>query len=248
MNLQDILQQVAAGALAPQDAEKLLRTGGEHQLGFARVDTDRHRRRGLPEVIFCPGKTPAQVAEIVGSLKAAGQNALATRATREQFDRVKAAHPEAEFHETARMIAVRVAPPAPPIGHVAVVSAGTADLPVADEAALTAEWMGARVDRVYDVGVAGIHRLMNQLDRLRAARAVVVVAGMEGALPSVVGGLVDKPIVAVPTSIGYGMHFQGLAALLAMLNSCAPGVSVMNVDNGFGAGVAAALINRVGGA
>lgn len=246
MNLADILQQVARGELSPEKAEQLLRQGGEHHLGYARVDTDRHRRRGLPEVIFCPGKTPEQVAGIVGSLKSAGQNALATRATREQFACVLAAHPEAHFHETARMIAVRVTPASEPVGQVAVVSAGTADLPVADEAALTAEWMGARVDRVYDVGVAGIHRLMNQLHRLRAARAVVVVAGMEGALPSVVGGLVDRPLIAVPTSIGYGMNFNGLAALLAMLNSCAPGVSVMNVDNGFGAGVAAALINRVG--
>jgi len=159
---------------------------------------------------------------------------------------VRQAHPEAVYHETARAITLDVAPLPPPCGLVAVVCAGTSDLPVAEEAALVAERMGARVERTYDVGVAGLHRLLKHVDRLRQARAVVVVAGFEGALPSVVGGLVDRPIIAVPTSVGYGTNYQGLSALLAMLNSCAAGISVVNIDNGFGAGVAAALINRIG--
>ena len=169
-----------------------------------------------------------------------------TRASAEAFDRVRAAFPEAHYHETARIIALRRGAAAPPIGRVAIVCAGTSDIPVAEEAAITAAWMGARVERVFDVGVAGLHRLMRRLDVLRESRAVVVVAGMEGALPSVVGGLVDRPLVAVPTSIGYGMNLGGISALLAMLNSCAAGITVVNVDNGFGAGVAAAKINRLG--
>jgi hypothetical protein len=246
MHLKDILDRVAAGSLPAAEAESLLRKGLEDNLGFARVDVDRLRRKGSPEVIFCPGKTAPHVVEIVAALKRAGQNVLATRASPEVYEAVRAAHPEAAYHKLARAITVDVAPRPAPVGLVAVVSAGTADLPVAEEARITAEWMGARVEPVYDVGVAGLHRLMSHLDLLRKARAVVVAAGMEGALPSVVGGLIDRPIIAVPTSIGYGMNFGGLAALLAMLNSCAPGVSVVNVDNGFGAGVAAAAINRVG--
>ncbi len=218
----------------------------EADLRFARVDLARSRRCGLAEVIYCPGKTPAQVARIAGALVAAGQNVLATRASPEQAEAVRGRHPGAVYHRAARLIALRARPPAWPIGSVAVVCAGTADLPVAEEAALTAAFMGARVVRVYDVGVAGLHRLLARVAVLRRARALVVVAGMEGALPSVVGGLVDRPIVAVPTSVGYGVHFGGLAPLLAMLNACAPGVTVVNIDNGFGAGVAAALINRAG--
>lgn len=218
----------------------------EHDLGFARVDTDRLRRRGMPEVIYCPGKTTEQIIDIMSALKKAGQNIFATRADAEQYAAVKKAIPQAVYHETARAITMDVTRPIKPVGLVAVVCAGTSDLPVAEEAALTAERMGAKVKRISDVGVAGLHRLMKHIDLLRSARVVVVVAGMEGALPSVVGGLVDKPIIALPTSVGYGTSMKGLSALLAMLNSCVPGIMVVNIDNGFGAGVAAAMINNVG--
>ena len=221
-------------------------TKREDNLGFARVDVERPLRCGLPEVIYCPGKTAEQVTRIVMSLKESGQDVLATRATPEQYEHVRKQVPEAQYHETARAITVDVVEPRAPVGRVAVVCAGTSDLPVAEEAALTAERMGAAVERIFDVGVAGLHRLMNHVDALKSCRAVVVVAGMEGALPSVVGGLIDKPIIAVPTSVGYGTSMQGIAALLAMLNSCVPGISVVNIDNGFGAGVAATLINRTG--
>jgi NCAIR mutase (PurE)-related protein len=213
-------------------------------LAFAKVDIDRHRRRGLPEVIFCPGKEPEQIVHIMKALIKAGQNVFATRATPEQVARIRKSIPRAVYHKAARAVTVDVTKPEKPHGLVVVVCAGTSDIPVADEAALTAERMGARVERICDVGVAGLHRLMKHVALLRSARAVVVVAGMEGALPSVVGGLIDKPIIAVPTSIGYGTSMQGVAALLAMLNSCVPGISVVNIDNGFGAGVSAALINR----
>lgn len=241
-----LLRDVAAGRVDPESAAKLFDHARERDMGFARVDTDRPRRAGMPEVVFCPGKTADQVARIIGALKEAGQGVLATRATPEVFAAVQAVHADARYHELARCITVEVKARAAPVGQVMVISAGTADLPVAEEAALTAEWMGARVDRVFDVGVAGLHRLMKHVPALRTARVAVVVAGMEGALPSVVGGLIDRPIVAVPTSVGYGMNLGGVAALLAMLNSCAPGITVVNVDNGFGAGVAAALINRTG--
>jgi NCAIR mutase (PurE)-related protein len=242
-NLKDILGKVESGDLSAEDALALL-DQFQVDLGFARIDTDRLRRRGLPEVIYCPGKTPDQVAEIMRALKEAGQDGFATRATAEQAAAVRAAIPEAVYHDHARAVTVDVSPPKEPQGLVAIVCAGTSDLPVAEEAALTAERMGARVERVYDVGVAGLHRVMKHVDLLRSSRAVVVVAGMEGALPSVVGGLIDRPIVAVPTSVGYGTNMKGLSALLAMLNSCVPGVTVVNIDNGFGAGVAAAMINR----
>jgi pyridinium-3,5-biscarboxylic acid mononucleotide synthase len=216
----------------------------EHDLGFARVDMHRLRRCGLPEVIFCPGKPAAHVAAIAKAMVKAGQRVLATRATPDQFRAVRKALPKAVYHADARAITVGSARRARRAGLVCVVCAGTSDIPVAEEAALTAEFMHARVERIFDVGVAGLHRLMRHIDRIRAARVVVVVAGMEGALPSVIGGLIDKPIIAVPTSIGYGASFKGVAALLAMLNSCAPGITVVNIDNGFGAGVAAAMINR----
>ena len=217
---------------------------GHIDLGFAKVDTDRLERCGFPEVIYCPGKTTGQIIHIMKAMRKAGQNIMATRATPEQFRAVKKALRGAVYHEMARVITLDVTAIPKPTGLVAVVCAGTSDLPVAEEAALTAERMGTRVKRVSDVGVAGLHRLMKHLDILRSARAVVVVAGMEGALPSVIGGLIDKPIIAVPTSIGYGTSMHGVAALLAMLNSCVPGISVVNIDNGFSAGVAAAMINR----
>lgn len=244
--LESILQAVAEGRQTPEWAAQELRALMERDLGFARLDLDRERRCGLPEVIFAPGKTVQQIVDIMAEMFEAGQNSMATRASPEAFAAVQERLPGAVYHEAARCITLDPVPLPPPEGAVAVVAAGTSDLPVAEEAALTAARMGARVERVYDVGVAGLHRLMARIERLREARAVVVVAGMEGALPSVVGGLVERPLIAVPTSIGYGASFQGLAALLAMLNSCAPGVTVVNIDNGFGAGVAAARINRVG--
>ena len=246
MDLNDILKQVQAGALSIATAEKMLGAMAETNLGFARVDLGRQRRRGLAEVIFCPGKTADQIVHIMSALVAGGQNVLATRATPEQYAVVHQAHTQAVYHELPKAITLQVAESCQPVGQVAIVCAGTSDIPVAEEAALTAEVMGARVERVYDAGVAGLHRLLNHVGTLQRSRAIVVVAGMEGALPSVVGGLVDRPIVAVPTSVGYGVNFKGLAALLAMLNSCAPGITVVNIDNGFGAGVAAALINRIG--
>ena len=216
-------------------------------LGFAKVDTDRLERRGMPEVIFASGKTAPQILGIMQSLIRAGQNVFATRATPEQYEAVKADLPALVYHDTARCMTLDVTPLPPPAGLVSVVCAGTSDLPVAEEAALTAERLGAHVERVFDAGVAGLHRIMPHVARLRESRAVVVVAGMEGALPSVVGGLIDRPIIAVPTSIGYGASLGGIAALLAMLNSCVPGISVVNIDNGFGAGVSAAMINRTNG-
>lgn len=241
---ESILQKLAAGELTVETALRLLDGGPEENLGFARIDLDRHHRKGLPEVIYAAGKTPEQVIRIIQSLREARQNVLCTRASPELFAAVAKVHADAVYHDHARMITVDVTPRPKLSGQVAVVCAGTSDIPVAEEAALTAEWMGARVERIHDVGVAGLHRLMHHVDMLRASRAVVVVAGMEGALPSVVGGLIDRPIVAVPTSVGYGTNLQGLAPLLAMLNSCVPGIAVVNIDNGFGAGVLAALINR----
>lgn len=216
--------------------------------GFAVLDHDRAGRTGMPEVVFCQGKTPAQVVAIVGQLLAQEGRALATRASAEAAQAVLAAYPAARWHEAARILTLGQAdagpcPEAAPF--VAVVTAGTSDIPVAEEAALTLEFLGHCTRRVYDVGVAGIHRLMNRLDVLRQARVVIAVAGMEGALASVVGGLVACPVVAVPTSVGYGASFGGVAALLAMLNSCAPGVVVVNIDNGFGAAVHAHQIMRV---
>ncbi len=246
MIIQDLLREVAAGTLTPEAAAARLAERREADLGFARVDLDRRHRCGLAEVIYCPGKTADQVVRIMAALAEAGQNVLATRASPDQVAAVRRAHPRAVYHDLPRAVTLSAAEAPARVGRVAVVCAGTADIPVGEEAALTADLMGARVDRVYDVGVAGLHRLVQHLDALRQARALVVVAGMEGALPSVVGGLVDRPVIAVPTSVGYGVNFRGLAALLAMLNSCVPGVTVVNIDNGFGAGVAAALINRLG--
>ena len=213
-------------------------------LHFAKPDYDRQKRRGMPEVIYGAGKTAAQIIAIMRALNEAGQNAFATRVTPEQAADVRADLPAAVYHDAARILTCDVVPLPERKGKVAVLCAGTSDLPVAEEAALTAERLGASVERIFDVGVAGLHRLLSRMERFADARAIVVVAGMEGALPSVVGGLTDKPVIAVPTSVGYGASFHGLAALLGMLNSCAAGVTVVNIDNGFGAGVAASMINR----
>ena len=245
MSLKRLLSDVARGRVTPEAAFRHIEATREKNLGFARVDMDRLRRRGLAEVIFCQGKTPEQVAHIAATLIAHGQNLLATRATLEQFEAVRQRFPKARFHADARCITLDIAPHPRRTGLVVVMSAGTTDIPVAEEAALVAERMGARVTRLFDVGVAGLHRLLPHLPLLRRARALVIAAGMEGALPSVVGGLTDCPIVAVPTSIGYGTSMKGATALLAMLNSCVPGIGVVNIDNGFGAGVLAAMMNRL---
>ncbi len=226
-------------------ARQTTKKNAEADLGFARLDLDRPRRRGMPEVVYGAGKTVAQMVAIVKALNAAGQNACVTRVAPEDGEALCRQLPGARYHATPRMLTLDVVPLPPRGGRVAVVCAGTSDLPVAEEAALTAERLGARVTRIHDVGVAGLHRLLGQERRLKTARVLVVVAGMEGALPSVVAGLVDRPVIAVPTSVGYGVGTGGMAALLGMLTSCASGVTVVNIDNGFGAGVAAAMINRL---
>jgi NCAIR mutase (PurE)-related protein len=245
-SLRRLLAQVRSGALSPRAAEKRLKNLPYEDLGFAKVDHHRALRRGFPEAVFGAGKTPEQIAAIVDAIVGRGQGVLVTRTTEAVHDFVSRRQKRARFHAAARCLTVEGARRARLPGRVAVVCAGTSDVPVAEEAAVTAEFHGARVDRVYDVGVAGLHRLLDRADTLRRARVVIVAAGMEGALPSVVGGLVDAPVIAVPTSIGYGASFGGLAALLAMLNSCSSGVCVVNIDNGFGAGYLGCLILRSG--
>jgi NCAIR mutase (PurE)-related protein len=241
-----LLAEVAAGRLPPTAALEQLRHFPSEQLPFASIDHHRALRQGQPEVVFCAGKTVDQVVAICGRLAAASGSFLGTRASVDQAEALRAAHPRLECHSLARTVFLPPdpRPAATGKGTVLVVSAGTSDLPVAEEAAVVAEAFGNRVERMADVGVAGLHRLMGQSERLREAAVVIVVAGMEGALPSVVGGLVGVPVIAVPTSVGYGAAFGGIAALLGMLNSCAAGVTVVNIDNGFGAAAAATRINR----
>jgi NCAIR mutase (PurE)-related protein len=242
--LKKLLKSVQAGDTTPDEAARRLATLPYEDLGFAKVDHHRALRRGFPEAVFGQGKTPEQIAAIVERITARGQNALVTRTTPDAHRALAEQHPDALFHETARCVTVEKTPPPPLPGRIAVVCAGTSDVPVAEEAAVTAAFHGAAVERIYDVGVAGLHRLLDRAGAIRDAQVVIVVAGMEGALPSVVGGLVDAPVIAVPTSVGYGASFQGLAALLAMLNSCATGVAVVNIDNGFGAAYLASVILR----
>jgi hypothetical protein len=248
-HLRALFEQVQSGALTIEEAERrsleYLRELPFEDLGFARVDHHRALRQGFPEVILGLGKTPAQIAAIAGRIAARGQSLLVTRTDQAAYDAVLALVPGATFHADARAITLRQQDVRPGKGVIALVTGGTADQPVAEEAAVTAGLMGNDVDRLYDVGVAGIHRLLSAHDRLIRARVVIVVAGMEGALPSVVGGLVQVPVVAVPTSTGYGASFGGISALLGMLNSCASGVSVVNIDNGFGAAAIASLINHL---
>src|SRR6202140_4454784 len=243
--LHQLLDLVRLGALPPDDAVARLRHLPFEDIGFAKVDHHRALRAGMPEVILGEGKTPAQVAGIFARLAKHGGNILATRASEKQFAAVKKKIHAAEYRELARAIVLQRDPTKYGKGIVAVVSAGTSDIPVAEEAVVTAEVMGNEVEHFYDVGVAGIHRLLANREALTRARVVIVCAGMEGALPSVVGGLVGVPVIAVPTSVGYGASFKGMAALLGMLNSCASNVSVVNIDNGFGAGYVASLINRL---
>jgi len=243
--LKEILEAFREGRLDLAATLERLRTLPFEDLGFARVDHHRALRRGFPEVIFGEGKSAEQIVGIMKALLAQGAKVLVTRVDGAKAAAIRQEIPGAVYHEVARALTVRQEEiPGKGRGTIMVVAAGTSDIPVAEEAAVTADVMGNEVERLYDVGVAGLHRLLDHLQRLRRASVFVVVAGLEGALPSVVGGLVDKPIIAVPTSIGYGASFHGVAALLAMLNSCAPGVGVVNIDNGFGAGYLASLINQ----
>lgn len=245
--LRALLRKVRSGEVALEDAVERIRRLPAEEMAFATLDLHRTLRRGFPEAIYGAGKTPEQIVTIVGRMRDAGQTALVTRVGPEVHDAVAAVHPDVEFHPEARALVVRAGRRPRPKPGVVVVTAGTSDLPVAEEAALTAELLGQAVIRVHDVGVAGLHRLLGHRNTLTTARVIVAVAGMEGALPSVVAGLVSCPVVAVPTSTGYGTGHGGVAALLAMLNSCSPGVAVVNIDNGFGAGCLAALINGIPG-
>ena len=249
MELSDIIEVIdktASGEIGTVEALEQLKCLAGSDIGYAKIDYQRSLRNGFPEVIFCPGKKREHLIGIVRDmlLRSTG-NILASRADQAAYEAILEAAPDAIYHETARTVVVKRREYGKSKKHVLVVTAGTADIPVAEEAAVTCEILGNQVKRLFDVGVAGIHRLLSRVDELRAANVVIVVAGMEGALPSVVGGLVDKPVIAVPTSVGYGASFNGLAALLGMLNSCASGLAVMNIDNGFGAACLANRINRL---
>ncbi|MEW9050813.1 MAG: nickel pincer cofactor biosynthesis protein LarB [Neobacillus sp.] len=243
--LEDILKQVQKGTLSIEDAKTQLATFED--LGFAKVDHHRKKRQGFPEVVFGEGKTADQIIAIIQSLRARNNQVMVTRISNEKAAVVQAACPEFRYHEVAQILAWKdeTHPKRNHQGYIAVVAAGTSDLKVAEEAAVTAEILGSKVHRIYDVGVAGIHRLLSHAEEIQNATVSVVVAGMEGALPSVVGGLVSHPVIAVPTSVGYGANFNGLSALLTMLNSCASGISVVNIDNGFGGGYNAVLIDQI---
>ena len=244
--LTNLMRKVAEGNTKPEEAVEILKDLPFEDLGFANIDQHRNLRTGYPEAVFCQGKTPEQIAVIMKELARQNANIIGSRATEADFEAVRKVLPNAEYDPQARMI-VRIKEPVPKReGTIAVVTAGTADIPVAEEAAVTAQALGNKVDRIYDVGVAGIHRLFAKLDRIRSANVLIVVAGMDGALASVVGGLVERPVIAVPTSIGYGANLGGISALLSMLNSCANGVGIVNIDNGFGAAYLASNINRMG--
>ena len=246
--LRILLEQVQSGATSVDGALSQLKTLPYKDLGFAKIDTHRALRRGFPEVIFCQGKTVDQIGQIVVHMLDHTNIILGMRASQDVFEGVQKVTDKVVYHADARAIVVGDIPKPKTKGLVLVVAAGTADLPVAEEAALTARVMGNQVEQLSDVGVAGVHRLLKNVETLHKANVIVVVAGMEGALPGVVAGLVDKPVVAVPTSVGYGTNFGGVSALLTMLNSCAPGIGVVNIDNGFGAGYMATLINKLGDA
>jgi len=243
--LEEILEKVRAGKISPAKALKLLEDYPYCDLDFAKVDHHREVLKGAPEIVFGLGKTPIQIGAIAREILKKGSNLLVTRVEPRTWAKIKAKLPGAVYNEAARTVSLEQAEPPAGRGTIVVMTAGTSDIPVAEEAAVTAEALGNKVERIYDVGVAGLHRLLGQFDRIRQARVVITVAGMEGALPSVVAGLVKVPVVAVPTSIGYGASFKGLAALLAMLNSCPGGVAVVNIDNGFGAAFLASLINHL---
>ncbi len=245
-HLKKILKSVADGELDIDSAMKQLRSGMYEDIGHSRVDHDRLERNGKPEVVFGQGKTVPQLLDIMNSLAGRGQDVLVTRLSQEKAEKLLKEQPDAVYHEAAKILTLKLSEKKSTDSWIAVVCAGTSDLPVAEEARLTAEFYGNTVKPIYDAGVAGLHRLLADLDTLQEAKVVVAVAGMEGALPSVVAGLVKAPVIAVPTSVGYGASFGGVAALLAMLNSCGSGLSVVNIDNGFGAGYLASMINQIG--
>lgn len=248
MNVKEVeklLKNVKNGQTTIEEALDVLKNFPYTDLGFAKIDHHREMRTGYPEVIYCAGKSVDQVKEIVRVMAEKENNVIGTRATQEMFDAVRSILPEAIFYPVARIISVQKKKPATPKTRIAIITAGTSDMPIAEEAAITAELLGNNVLRIYDAGVAGIHRLVDKLPEIRNCRVIIVIAGMEGALASVVGGLVDKPVIAVPTSIGYGANFGGISALLAMLTSCSTGVTVVNIDNGFGAGFSASMINKM---
>lgn len=250
METRDILTRLKNGEITVDEAEQYFRRqpfeenlGGEH--GYAKLDTHRKMRQGFPEVIFCSGKADRFLLEIFGKLYEREGEVLGTRASEAQFEMLREHYPQVQYDGASRIVKIEK-PDKVRMGCIAVCSAGTADIPVAEEAAQVAEYFGSHVERMYDVGVSGLHRMLSRLDVIQQANCIIAVAGMEGALASVVGGLVDKPVIGVPTSIGYGASFHGLSALLTMINSCANGISVVNIDNGFGAGYIATQINRLG--
>jgi NCAIR mutase (PurE)-related protein len=243
--LEKLLGDVKSGEMSVEEAMEVLKTFPYTDLGFARIDHHREIRTGYPEIVYCAGKTTEQVRQIFRVMSEKENNIIGTRATTEMFESVKSDSPDAIFYEEAKIISIRKKKPESPESAIAVITAGTSDIPVAEEAAVTAELLGNRVIRIFDAGVAGIHRLVDKLPEIKKCSVIIVIAGMEGALASVVGGLVDKPVIAVPTSVGYGASFGGISALLAMLTSCSSGVTVVNIDNGFGAGFSASMINRM---
>ena len=243
--LELVLKEVSKGKMSVENAMKGIKETELKDLGYAVIDNGREERVGYPEIIYCAGKTNEQVSGIVKYMNENKKNILGTRANKVMFEEVKKVCPQAEYSELGKTITIKNKSIEQTESYIAIVTAGTSDIPVAEEAAITAEIFGNRVMRIFDVGVAGIHRLFNRIEDIRGAKVIIVIAGMEGALASVIGGLVDKPIIAVPTSVGYGANFGGLAALLTMLNSCSSGVSVVNIDNGFGAGYLGGMINRL---
>ena len=245
METHEILKKVKTGEISVEDAELFFRRQPFEEMGYAKLDTHRKIRSGFAEVIFCSGKADNHLLNIFGKLYEQDSEVLGTRASKHQYKLIKKEYSEVQYDEISRIIKIEK-PGKKMVGKIAICSAGTADIPVAEEAAQTAEYFGSYVERLYDVGVSGIHRILSQLDVLQSANCVIAVAGMEGALASVIGGLVDKPVIGVPTSIGYGASFNGLSALLTMINSCANGISVVNIDNGYGAGYTATQINRLG--
>jgi NCAIR mutase (PurE)-related protein len=243
--LKKLLNNLTEGTISVDEALETLRDFPYTDLGFARIDHHRELRTGYPEIVYCAGKTAEQVKAIFHAMEGHDNNIIGTRAGKDMFEYISASFPDAIYYETARIISIRKKELAAPPTKIAVITAGTSDIPVAEEAAVTAELLGNDVVRIYDAGVAGIHRLVDKLPEIRNCRVSIVIAGMEGALASVVGGLVNMPVIAVPTSVGYGASFGGISALLAMMTSCAAGVTVVNIDNGFGAGFAASRINSI---
>ncbi|MDO5336289.1 MAG: nickel pincer cofactor biosynthesis protein LarB [Eubacteriales bacterium] len=244
MKVEQILEQVQKGTLSIEEAKQKLHTGTFEEMGYAKLDTDRKNRTGFSEVIFCSGKADEHLLHIFERICSMEGEVLGTRASQQQYELVKRYFPQVEYNPLSRILKIEK-PDKKRIGKIAVCTAGTADIPVAEEAAQTAEFFGSHVERIYDVGVSGVHRLFSRIDQIQSANCVIAAAGMEGALASVLGGLVSNPVIAVPTSVGYGANFHGLSALLTMINSCANGIAVVNIDNGYGAGYMATQINRL---